>query len=73
MRDILTALEVDEETGNLAEEEVAINKEIAKVLERGKKDKLSALRDVRKKKLLMEKYWVLLLLLQQKLGGINKG
>ena len=56
MRDILTALEVDEETGNLAEEEVAINKEIAKVLERGKKDKLSALRDVRKKKLLMEKY-----------------
>ena len=56
VRDVLTALEVDEETSNLAKEEVAINEEIAKVLERGKKDKLPALRDVRKKKLLVEKY-----------------
>ena len=56
VRDVLTALEVNEETSNLAKEEVAINEEIAKVLERGKKNKLPALRDVRKKKLLVEKY-----------------
>ena len=39
MRDILTALEVDEEIDNL-EEEVAIIKYIAEVLERKQKDKL---------------------------------
>ena len=46
--------EADEEIGNLKEEEVAIIKEIAEVLERTQKDKLSALRDVPKKKLLEE-------------------
>ena len=39
VRDILTALEADEEIGNLEEEEVAIIKEIAEVLERRQKDK----------------------------------
>ena len=46
VRDIVTALEADEEIGNLEEEEVAIIEEIAEVLERRHKDKLSALRDV---------------------------
>ena len=44
----------DEEVGNLAEEEVVIIKEIAMVLERIQKDKLPALRDMPKKKLLEE-------------------
>ena len=50
--DILTALEADEEIDNLEEEEVAIIEEIAAVLERRQKDKLPALRNVSKKKLL---------------------
>ena len=54
VRDIVTALEADEEIGNLEEEEVAIIEEIAEVLERRKKDKLAALRDILKKKLLGE-------------------
>ena len=54
MRDILTALEADEEIGNLEEEEVAIYEEIAEVLERRQKVKLPALRDIPKKKLLEE-------------------
>ena len=44
----------EEEVGNLAEEEVVIIKEIAMVLERIQKDKLPALRDMPKKKLLEE-------------------
>ena len=54
MRDILTALEADEEIGNLEEEDVAIIEEIARVLERRQKDKLPALGDIQKKKLLEE-------------------
>ena len=54
MRDILTALEVDEEIGNLEEEEDVIIEEIAEVLERRQKDKLPALRDIPKKKKLLE-------------------
>ena len=54
MRDNLTTLEADEEIGNLEKEEVAIVVEIAEVLERRQKDKLSALRDIPKKKLLEE-------------------
>ena len=54
VRDILTALEADEEIGNLEEEEVAIIEEIAEVLKRRQKDKLPALRDIPKKKLLEE-------------------
>ena len=53
IRDTLTALEADEEIGNL-KKEVAIIEEIAEVLERRQKDKLPALRDVPKKKLLEE-------------------
>ena len=52
MRDILTALEADEEIGNLGEEEVVIIEKIAEVLERRKKDKLPVLRDIPKRKLL---------------------
>ena len=54
VRDILTALESNEEIGNLEEEGVAIIEEIAEVLERRQKYKLSALRNVPKKKLLKE-------------------
>ena len=54
VRDILTVLEADEEIGNLEEEEVAIIEEIVGVLERRQKDKLPALRDIPKKKLLEE-------------------
>ena len=46
-RDFLTALEADEEIGNLIEE-------IAEMLEKRQKDKLPALRDIPKKKLLEE-------------------
>ena len=52
VRDIVTALEADEEIGNLEEEEIAIIEEIAEVLERRQKGKLPALRDIPKKKLL---------------------
>ena len=52
VRDIVTVQEADEEIGNLEEEEVAIIEEIAEVLERRQKDKLPALRDIPKKKLL---------------------
>ena len=54
VRNILTALEADEEIGNLVEKEVATVKEIAEALEQRQKDKLLALRDVPKKKLLEE-------------------
>ena len=52
MRDILTALEADEEIGNLGEEEVVIIEKIAEVLERRQKDKLPVVRDIPKRKLL---------------------
>ena len=45
----MTALEEDQETENLEEEEVAIVEEIAEVLERRQRDKLTALKDVPKK------------------------
>ena len=54
VKDIVTALEADEEIGILEEEEVAIIKEIAEALERRQKDKLPALRDIPQKKLLEE-------------------
>ena len=44
----------EEEADSLDEEEVAIVMQIAKVIERGRKDKLRALRNVPKKKLLEE-------------------
>ena len=54
VRDILTALETDEEFGNHEEEEVVIIEEIVEMIERKQKDKLLALRDIPKKKLLEE-------------------
>ena len=54
MRHILTALKVDEKIGNLEEKEVTITEEIEEVLERTQEDKLPALRDIRKKKLLQK-------------------
>ena len=54
VRDILTVLKADKEIVNLEEEEVAIIEEIAEVLERRQKDKLPAVRNVPKEKLLGE-------------------
>ena len=44
----------EEQAGSLDEEEVIIVMQIAEVIERGSKDKLPALRNVPKKKLLEE-------------------
>ena len=44
----------EEQVNSLDEEEVAIVMEIAEVIERGRKDKLLALRNTPKKKLLVE-------------------
>ena len=57
MRDILTALEADEEISNLEGEEFAIIEEIAEMLERRQKDKLPALWDIPKRKLLEQTEW----------------
>ena len=72
VRDIVTALEADEEIGNLEEEEVAIIEEIAEVLERRQKDKLPALRDIPKKKLLEESAKVDKVLCKFKTHSITK-
>ena len=72
VRDILTALEADEEIGSLEGEEVAIIEEIAKVLERRQKDKLPALRDIPKKKLLEESAKVDKVLCKFKTHSITK-
>ena len=72
MRDILTALESDEEIGNLEEEEVAIIEEIAEVLERRQKDKLPALRDIPKEKLSEETVKVDKVLYKFKTHSITK-
>ena len=71
--DILTALEADEEIGNLEEEDkVAIIEEITEVLERRKKDKLPALRDIPKKKFLEETAKVDKVLCKFKTNSITK-
>ena len=72
VRDIVTALEADEEIGNLEEEEIAIIEEIAEVLERRQKDKLPALRDIPKKKLLEESAKVDKVLCKFKTHSITK-
>ena len=54
VRDILTALEADEEIDNLEEEKVTNIEERADMLQRREKNKLPALRDIPKKKLLEE-------------------
>ena len=53
-RNDLPEIGAQEQADNLDEEEVAIVMEIAEVIERGRKDKLPALRNVPKKKLLEE-------------------
>ena len=53
-RNILPEMGAQEQADSLDEEEVAIVMEIAEVIERGRKDKLPALRNISKKKLLEE-------------------
>ena len=71
-RDILTSLEADEQIGNLEEEEFAITEKIVEVLERRQKDKLPALRDIPKKKLLEETAMVDKVLSKFKIHSITK-
>ena len=52
VRDVLPEMGVEEQAGSLDEEEVVIVMEIAEMIERGRKDKLPALTNVPKKKLL---------------------
>ena len=54
VRNVLQQIGAEEQADSLDEEEVAIVMEIAEVIERGRKDKLPALRNVPKKKLLEE-------------------
>ena len=54
VRNVLPEMGAQEQADSLDEEEVAIVIEIAEVIERGRKDKLPALRTVPKKKLLEE-------------------
>ena len=54
VQNVVSEMGAEEHTGSLDEEEVAIVMEIAEVIERGRKDKLPALRNVPKKKLLEE-------------------
>ena len=54
VRNVLPEMGAEEQADSLDEEEVAIVMEIAEVIERGRKDKLAALRNVPKKKLLEE-------------------
>ena len=49
MRDILTALEADEEIDNFEEEEVALTEEISEMAERRQKDKLLSFKDILEK------------------------
>ena len=53
-RNVLLEMGAEEQADSLGEEEVPIVMEIAKVIERVRKDKLPALRNVPKKKLLKE-------------------
>ena len=54
VRNVLPEMGAEEQADSLDEEEVAIVIEIAEVIKRGRKDKLPALRNVPKKKLLEE-------------------
>ena len=53
-RNVLLEMGAGEQAGSLDEEKVAIVMEIAEVVEKGRKDKLPALRNVPRKKLLEE-------------------
>ena len=54
VRNVLSEMGAEEQADSLDEEEVAIVMEIAEVIERGRKNKLPALRNVPKKELLEE-------------------
>ena len=54
MRNVLPEMVAEEQADRLDDEEVAILIEIAELIERGRKDKVPALRNVPKKKLLEE-------------------
>ena len=54
VRNVLPEMGAEEQADSLDEEEVAIVMKVAKVIERGRKDKLPALRNDPKKKLLEE-------------------
>ena len=54
MGNVLLEMGAEEQVGSLDEKEVIIVMEVAEVIERGRKDKLSALGNVPKKKLLDE-------------------
>ena len=54
VRNFLPEIGVEDQAESLDEEEVAIGMGIAEVIERGRRDKLPALRNVRNKKLLEE-------------------
>ena len=72
VRNILTTLEAVEEIDNLEKEEVDIIEEVAEVLKRRQKDKLTALRDIPKKKLLEETAKVDKVLLKFQTHSITK-
>ena len=72
VRNVSPEMGAEEQAGSLDEEEVAIVMEIAEVIERGRKDKLPALRNVSKKKLLEETAKVDKVLSKFKTHGITK-
>ena len=72
MRNVLLEMGAEEEIESLDEEEVAIVMEIVKVIERGRKDRLPALRNVPKKKFLEETAKVDKNLSKFKTGSITK-
>ena len=72
VRNVLQKMRAEEQAASLDEEEVAIVTEIAEVIERGRKDKIPALRNVPKKKLLEETAKVDKLLSNFKANSITK-
>ena len=71
-RNLLPEMGAEEQADNIDEEKVAIVLEIAEVIERGRKDKLPAFRNVPKKKLLEETAKVDLVLSKFKTHSITK-
>ena len=72
VRNFLPEMRAEEQADGLDEEEVAIVMGIAEVIERGKKDNLTALRNVTKKKLLEETAMVDKVLSRFKTHSITK-
>ena len=73
MRNVCFEMGAEEQTDSLDEEEVDIVMEIVEVNERGSKDKLPALRNVPKKKLLEEKIHITTESLKKILGRMPNG